>query len=230
MDVLTPMQQRAIRSRQAILDAAREEFSRKGFHGARVDVIAAQAGINKQRLYANFKDKAGLFAEVLKAAFIDLAKEESHLLELSKRDIPRLAERILECYVRLHVRHPEFWRLLAWENLEGGRHSSGLAGIKDPVIAHLRNLYEQGQGRGYFLKEVPFEGFIFNLLAVSYFMVSNRYTLHQSLGLDCSRPSIRKALCRAVIRQLGGPQARKSAVGPAHTSAKRFCHNPRPAT
>jgi AcrR family transcriptional regulator len=202
MQDIKPIQQRAIQTRQAILAAARTEFSLKGFHGARVDAIAAEAGVNKQRLYANFKNKAGLFTAVLKAVFIDLAREENQLLKLSVPDIPRLAELILDCYVSLHTRHPEFWRLLAWENLEGGRHSSGLAGLKDPVLTHLRRLYERGQKSGHFLKNVPFEGFIFNLLAVSYFMVSNRHTLKQSTGLDCSRPAVRKTLCKAVVRQL----------------------------
>lgn len=196
------MQQRAIQTRHAILAAARTEFSLKGFHGARVDAIAAEAGVNKQRLYANYKSKAGLFAAVLKAVFTDLATEENQLLKLSTRDIPRLAKLILDCYLSLHTRHPEFWRLLAWENLEGGQHSAGLAGLKDPVLTHLGRLYRQGQKSGHFLKTVPFEGFIFNLLAVSYFMVSNRHTLKQSTGLDCSRPEVRKTLCGAVVQQM----------------------------
>lgn len=202
------MQQRAIQTRNAILAAARNEFASKGLHGARVDVIAAAAGVNKQRLYANFSDKAGLFAAVLDKAFVDLAREESQLLELSPRDIPRLAELILECYVSIHTRHPEFWRLLAWENLEGGQHAAGLSRHQDPAFKHLRRLYVQGQKNGRLLKDVPFEGFIFNLLSVSYFMVSNRQTLRHSIGIDCSRPDVRKILCSAVLRQLGA--ARKT--------------------
>lgn len=69
-------------------------------------------------------------------------------------------------------------------------------------MKHLRSLYEQGQKSGHFLADVPFEGFIFNLLAVSYFMVSNRRTLKRSIGLDCSRAEVRQTLCGAVIRQL----------------------------
>ncbi len=197
------MQQRAIQTRNAILAAAREEFSAKGFHGARVDVIAAGAGVNKQRLYANFTDKAGLFAAVLKEAFIDLAREEKKLLTLAPSDIPRLAESILDCYLSIHSRHPEFWRLLAWENLEEGRHSADLAGLQDPILSHLRSLYELGQTQGQFRQDVPFEGFIFTLLAVSYFMFSNRQTLKRSVGLDCAQPKVRKTLCSAILRQLG---------------------------
>ncbi len=196
------MQQRALRTREAILAAARAEFAAKGFHGARVDRISEKAGINKQRLYANFKSKSGLFAEVLKASFADLVKEEQHLLKLAPGDIPQLAERILACYVAIHTRHPDFWRLLAWENLEDGRHSASLTGIQAPIFKHLKGLYGQGQKAGHFHTHVPFEAFIFNLLAVSYFMVSNRKTLKQSIGLDLTHAHTRKTLCNAIVSQI----------------------------
>lgn len=196
------MQQRALRTRSAILAAARGEFAAKGYHGARVDVIAEQAGVNKQRIYANFKDKAGLFKAVLRMAFVELAEEESRFLTFTRADVPRLPELILETYTRIHDRHPEFWRLLAWENLGGGRHSAAVAGHQNDVLDHLRRLYASGQNSGHFLKTVPFEGFLFNLLAVSYFMVSNRATLKRSIGLDCSRRAVRQTLLGAVARQL----------------------------
>jgi hypothetical protein len=43
----------AERSRQNILAAAEEEFSEKGFFGARVDEIAAKAQINYVNWYKN---------------------------------------------------------------------------------------------------------------------------------------------------------------------------------
>ncbi len=203
------MQQRAINTRNAILAAARAEFAAKGYHGARVDAISKQAGVNKQRIYANFHDKAGLFKAVLRMAFVELAEEESRFTALTKADIPHLADHILETYARIHARHPEFWRLLAWENLGGGRHSAAVVGHQNEVLGHLRHLYTQGQKSGHFLQEVPFEGFLFNLLAVSFFMVSNRATLKRSIGLDCSRPATRQALRDAVVRQLRATRPRR---------------------
>lgn len=197
------MQERAVRTRRAILSAARDEFAGKGFHGARIDAIAARARVNKQRIYANFRSKAGLFAAVLETAFADMSAEERRLLELGAADIPRLAERVLECYVGLHEHQPAFWRLLAWENLDGGRHSAGIAGHKDPVLKHLRRLYRAGQADGHFRRDVSFEGFVCTLLAVSYFMFSNRHTLKRSIGIDFSRAGARAAVCRAVARQMG---------------------------
>src|SRR5919197_20603 len=56
----------ASRSRQRILAAALKEFSTNGFAGARVDLIARRAGINKRMLYHYFGDKERLFRAVLR--------------------------------------------------------------------------------------------------------------------------------------------------------------------
>lgn len=48
-----------------IITAAREEFSRRGFDGARVDQIARKAGVNKQLVFYYFHSKRGLFNAVL---------------------------------------------------------------------------------------------------------------------------------------------------------------------
>ena len=52
-------------TRHKLLAAATEEFAAHGYAGARVDRIAANAGVNKQRIYSYFGDKDGLFEAVL---------------------------------------------------------------------------------------------------------------------------------------------------------------------
>src|ERR1700679_1832531 len=54
------------RTRERILSAALKEFAAKGFAGARVDVIAKRAAINKRMLYHYFGDKEDLFKAVLR--------------------------------------------------------------------------------------------------------------------------------------------------------------------
>ncbi|MGI5867813.1 MAG: TetR/AcrR family transcriptional regulator [Kiritimatiellia bacterium] len=194
------MQQRAVRTREIILNTAREMFSAKGFDGARIDEIANAAGINKQRIYAYFNNKAGLFTAVLKASFATLFAEEQRLLALGPEDLAQLPEEILTCYFDIHERHPEIWRLLAWENLAGAKHAESLAGLQEPIYAHIGKLYRLGQERGNFDKDIPFEAFVFTLLAVAYFMESNRRTLAKSLGLDLSTRRKRDQLGGAILR------------------------------
>ncbi len=53
------------RPKRLILDAAAAEFCDAGPAGARIDSIAAAAGVNKRMLYHYFGSKDGLFAAVL---------------------------------------------------------------------------------------------------------------------------------------------------------------------
>ncbi len=54
--------------KQAILDAALTVFAERGFEAARLDDIAARAGVAKGTLYLYFKDKETLFEELLRGA------------------------------------------------------------------------------------------------------------------------------------------------------------------
>jgi AcrR family transcriptional regulator len=55
------------RTRTRILEAARVEFAAVGGAGARVDRIAAAAGVNKRMIYHYFGSKEGLYAALLDA-------------------------------------------------------------------------------------------------------------------------------------------------------------------
>ncbi len=51
--------------RTAILDAAVAEFSGHGYHGARIERIAASANVNKQLIFHYFESKNGLYDAVV---------------------------------------------------------------------------------------------------------------------------------------------------------------------
>lgn len=52
-------------TREALVFAARRVFSRDGFHGANLEVIAREAGFSKGAVYSNFESKAALFLAVM---------------------------------------------------------------------------------------------------------------------------------------------------------------------
>ena len=54
-------------TRQALLDAAREVFVRRGFVAASVEEIAAEAGYTRGAFYSNFETKEELFVELLES-------------------------------------------------------------------------------------------------------------------------------------------------------------------
>ena len=56
---------RVVRSRAAVVDAARTLFLRKGYAGTTMEEIAALAGLTKRTVYNNYADKDALFSQIV---------------------------------------------------------------------------------------------------------------------------------------------------------------------
>src|SRR5258708_2117646 len=57
--------ERSAARRDAILDAALDEFSARGFVATRLEDVARRAGVAKGTIYLYFRDKETLFAELI---------------------------------------------------------------------------------------------------------------------------------------------------------------------
>lgn len=101
------------RTRQRLLDAAVAEFSEHGPLGARVDRVAAAAGVNKERIYQYFGSKQQLFAAVLEQEMIKLAGAVPLTIEQAA-DLGEFAGRVYD----YHRNYPHYLRLLLWEGLD----------------------------------------------------------------------------------------------------------------
>src|SRR5215211_5964508 len=112
---------------ERILDAALEVFAAYGFRGARIDQIAAAAGLSKPNLLYYFRTKEELYTAVL-ARTLDMWLDP--LRELDASSDPRAA---LTAYITRKLEysrsHPTASRLFAMEMLQGAPHlSSALTG------------------------------------------------------------------------------------------------------
>lgn len=105
---MAPRDSAATRAR--VLDAAVEEFSRRGLAGARVDRIAANAPANKRAIYDYFGDKETLFD----AAVATMVERLVAAVPWTPDDLPGYTGRLFD----YHLAHPEAMRLDAWRNLE----------------------------------------------------------------------------------------------------------------
>lgn len=56
-------------TRERLLDAALEVFSRRGYHAASVDEIAAEASLSKGAVYSNFSSKEDVFLALIDRRF-----------------------------------------------------------------------------------------------------------------------------------------------------------------
>ena len=63
---------RAAERRQAIIDAALDEFISRGFTATRLDDVAKRAGVAKGTIYLHFRDKEALFQELIRTALVPL--------------------------------------------------------------------------------------------------------------------------------------------------------------
>jgi AcrR family transcriptional regulator len=63
---------RAAERRQAIIEAAMDEFIARGFAATRLDDVARRAGVAKGTIYLHFKDKESMFEELIRTAIVPL--------------------------------------------------------------------------------------------------------------------------------------------------------------
>jgi AcrR family transcriptional regulator len=125
-------------------------FAERGFDGARVDDIAARAGINKAMLYYHVGDKTALYSAVLLRNFgrVRVALDEALATGGSAR--ARL-EAVITALTRMVQRHPDHPRMMLREI------ASGAASLEPEVLAAMlevvgvvRALIAEGTATGEF--------------------------------------------------------------------------------
>ena len=115
------------RSRQRLLEAATAEFAAFGIAGARVDRIAATAGVNKAQMYGWFGSKEGLF----ETTFGEHLHRIVDAVPFTPDDLPGYAVALYDSYLS----DPELVRLAAWNRLERvptGELLAAHPGLADP--------------------------------------------------------------------------------------------------
>lgn len=134
--------------RDRILSAAAAEFARLGFAGARVERIAAAAGVNKQLLFHYFGSKSGLH----RAALTALLDRSIATAPASKAPAERLRELVANLGAVV-ASHPSLLALLASragdpESLAAA--SAWLARARQQA----RQILQDGQRTGYVRDDV----------------------------------------------------------------------------
>ena len=125
-----------------IVEAARREFARAGFDGARMDRVARAAAVNKQLPFYYFQSKRGLFNAVLRNAAGELeAALDAALSTGSGAPLERVTALVSALFDFL-ARHPDIVALLTHAP------RADLA----PFATAIRRLVvpmAEGQGRGH---------------------------------------------------------------------------------
>jgi AcrR family transcriptional regulator len=185
-----PRTRDADRSREAILLAARDEFSAHGLGGARVDRIAERAGLNKKLIYYYFEDKDSLFRAVLEEAYRNI-REAERQLHLDDMPPEQAVRKLTEFTWHYYLEHPEFLTLLNSENLHRARHIEGserARALNTPLIEALARILERGRASGRFRGGVDPLQLNISIAGIAYFYLSNQHTLSAIFGRDLMSP------------------------------------------
>ena len=197
----TPQRRDPVGTRQRLLTAARREFGRSGLSGARVDEIAARAGVNKQLVYHYFGDKDALYLAVLEWVYEEIRTQERKL-NLEGLPPERAIRKLIEASFDHLSSHPDFIVLLNDENRSGARHVRGskrLEAMHSPLVSMVSRILSEGVRAGTFRKGVDPVHLYISIAGLSYFFFSNTSTLSAIFGKDLSSAVARRARRKHVV-------------------------------
>ena len=135
--------------KDVILDQATDLFSRHGFEGTSMRMIARASGITEAAIYRHFDNKSHLYQEVIrtKASGLDIAQlEQGGSSDESVEDVlSRTAHHILE----VATSDPQLMRLMFHNSLERGASAALLfKEVRLPYILFLKGELEKRMDRG----------------------------------------------------------------------------------
>ena len=177
-----------------ILAAAHAVFLRHGTHGARMQDIADEAGVNKALLHYYFRSKDRLAEEVFRRTFAGVIPVVMQVLG-SELALDEKVRRVAALYVdtlgrnsflpgyllcEMH-QHPERVRAVV-ERLA----PMPMAQVSDRVLAPLRRQLAEGAAAGA-IRPIAVEQFVANLFALCIFPFAARPLLSMVLGFDDAR-------------------------------------------
>ncbi len=174
MDDLAPIDRRTRRRSKKeglrhIIAAATNEFCRAGLAGAKLDVIALEAGVSKQLIHHYFRTKAELYAAVMEEVSAQAIQQLSipDYESLQPEEAIRL---FLGGVFDLFVRWPFLSGLFNDQSLYGGEQIPECRELKrrsPELMARLSTIFRTGQAVGTFRKELePDATFAISIMAM----------------------------------------------------------------
>jgi len=171
-------------TQQRILGAALQEFAAKGFAGARVDVIARRARINKRMLYHYFGDKEGLFREVLRRK---IAERSAWLAGAPEDPVERLP-----FWFQLACRDRDWVQLLEWEALHWGEKKVIDEECRQESVGRAVERVRQQQAKGMLDPELDPGQLLLSMMALTAYPLAFPQLARLATGLSVSDEKFQK--------------------------------------
>lgn len=119
---------------ERIWEAARLEFSKRGYHGARVQGIARGAACNVALIYRHWSSKKALYLDILRSVWLGAANEIAELVQNG----PGGAGAVVSAYLDAMMKDQMGAQLLIREYLDGAPHLAQLAQTDPALLEPVR--------------------------------------------------------------------------------------------
>jgi AcrR family transcriptional regulator len=147
-------------TRAAVLAAAANAFSRRGFDGVIVDDIARAAGVNKAMIYYHFEDKLALYRAIVCDQLRVAGARVGEIADADATPAAKIA-RFIETFVDLTESSPYFPTLMMREIAEGAPHLDvETLALMRTVFMSFGRILADGQQKGVFREVHPVLAYI----------------------------------------------------------------------
>ena len=165
-------------NRQKIRDQALSLFAARGYEAVGVEQIARAAGVTKPTLYHYFGSKENLYRETLRVVYDQFFNVE---IGLASMLLPpeELFEAVVRRYYAFLGEHPEFVRLISFENLNGGRVARQLAleGKKAQIATALQLALQKGQAERRFRQGIDVTELLVSIFSLCFLKSFDEFSL-----------------------------------------------------
>jgi TetR/AcrR family transcriptional regulator len=221
---------RSAETRGKILDAALREFSTLGFAGARMDQIAAAAGVNKALLYYHFDSKENLYSAAVEMISAKIRDRSMAVFLSNATPGERVLRAALDHFDRI-LTQGEFQSLMQQEMMRMHQGEPGAMGILvkrvfSPIQAMYESMVREGIASGELIEVDWLQLHLAALGAnVFYFLVAPVWRM--LLPFEPFAPEVLAERRRAVVRFLGQAVFVDRALG-AELAEKVIADSPMP--
>ena len=194
-------QQRSLRTKQKLLDAALQAFSESGFKGTSTRDIAARAGVHHPLITYHFSNKDRLWRSAVKYVFNDFVTELQSAQVSHAGDCPK--ERfaaMIRIYVRHAARYPALHKIVLQESSYRSERldwlsENFLSPLADAASRYIAELQEKG------VAPAGDPLLIYNMIRVSSgTLIALALELQSTSNLDLEDPAKLDELADLIVR------------------------------
>lgn len=168
-------------TRDALLEAGRRVFGRRGYDGASIRAITREAGANLGAVTYHFGSKEGLYREVLEQALGTLLPRLKKAVAVDASG-PERVKRVARAYVEHLAANPDLPHLLLQEIAAGKQPPPPVVDLLSRTARILVDMIQDGQARGELRRGDPIWLTLSLVSQPVYFALVRRAVTH--LGAD----------------------------------------------